>query len=571
METPLSIDEFAADMVLDEFLDAADGSYVLVDSLTDAIAASEPGSASRRLCIFAAFDELLPTGRCVILTGLNASPQLNGCRAVVIGPRDGERFPLRVTSPGGGAEQKLRAKVWNLRPLGGMPGQAAAAKPPSRFEIKSASVPELRVIGHNFAQRDGRVALHFLEAVQEQANEDDDPRSPWSGHMLGRAGIAALVVNTMQAHLHLTPEQGAALQKMGCLALWMMTCGESEPASNDSDASNERRQHAADAGALPLLVALMRAHEAEHPEVCQAACMAFYNILGGGNCHDACPGGEGIRAAAADACAIEAILSFLNRHAQKPNAGALRDGSKCYAEVGLKAIGNICHLARRRDGTVCRADSLAAIQRCSRANDQLLATVARLAKAHATTNPTVLWVSNNVMKICMQALASASLFDVQKDPENLKALQAAGLRAEKGEVAAGLRAEKGEVAAGLRAEKGEVTKAKDPYGKRATSLLDGSDPACVVCKRTARVERMSFCGHCQGFACDDGHGQNCGSYWAPQRHEYDACGVEADEADRFYREDRADYEAACSARGEFPDEDIGLFTCGPCWKKWREE
>ena len=41
---------------------AADGSYVLVDSLTDAIAASEPGSASRRLCIFAAFDELLPTG-----------------------------------------------------------------------------------------------------------------------------------------------------------------------------------------------------------------------------------------------------------------------------------------------------------------------------------------------------------------------------------------------------------------------------------------------------------------------------------------------------------------------------
>lgn len=118
---------------------------------------------------------------------------------------------------------------------------------------------------------------------------------------------------------------------------------------------------------------------------------------------------------------------------------------------------------------------------------------------------------------------------------------------------------------------GEVRREKDPYGERATRLLGGKDAACVVCRRTHRVERMSFCGHCGGFACDDGHGQTCGSYWAPQRHEYSTAifGSTA-ECDRFYLEDRAEYEAACEARGEFPDEEFGIFTCEPCWKKWRE-
>ena len=42
--TELSIDEFGADIILDEFLDAADGSNVNVDALTDPIAACVPGS-----------------------------------------------------------------------------------------------------------------------------------------------------------------------------------------------------------------------------------------------------------------------------------------------------------------------------------------------------------------------------------------------------------------------------------------------------------------------------------------------------------------------------------------------
>ena len=54
----------------------------------------------------------------------------------------------------------------------------------------------------------------------------------------------------------------------------------------------------------------------------------------------------------------------------------------------------------------------------------------RLAKAHgkkATPNPTVMWVCSNVMKICMQAFASGSLFDPDGDAENVAALKAAGL------------------------------------------------------------------------------------------------------------------------------------------------
>ena len=42
--TELSIDEFGADIILDEFLDSADGSNVNVDALTDPIAACVPGS-----------------------------------------------------------------------------------------------------------------------------------------------------------------------------------------------------------------------------------------------------------------------------------------------------------------------------------------------------------------------------------------------------------------------------------------------------------------------------------------------------------------------------------------------
>ena len=365
---------------------------------------------------------LLKTGRVLCL----GRPSHSGLHAyaVVIGTRDGERFPLLVT-PRSGDEQKLRAKVWNLRPLGGLPNRTSS-KPPDRLAIKSASVPELLAIGRQFAQRNGAVALHFLEAVQERANEDDDLRSPWSGHMLGRAGVTALVVRTMHAHLHEVAQprsQAVALQRMGCLALWMMTCGESEPASNDSDASNERRQHAADAGALPLLASLMRTYGEQHPELCQGACMALYNIAGGSNCHDACPGGEAIREAAAQAGAIEAVLSFLERHAQTPNAGALRDGSKCHAEVGLKALGNLCHVARGSDGSVQRKDAAAAIQRCS--DDALLATVTRLAKLHAKRNPTVAWCASNVMKICMQTLSSGTLFDARGETDPC----AAGLKA----------------------------------------------------------------------------------------------------------------------------------------------
>ena len=430
--TELSIDEFGADIILDEFLDAADGSNVNVDALTDPIAACVPGSAERIACVFAALDALLPIGRKVTLTGLRGSPELNDCRAVVIAARDGERFPLQVTARSG-TKQKLRAKVWNLRPLGGMPAAPRRA-PPSRGEVMSANVPELKVIGRDFAQSDGRVALNFLTAVQERANEDDDLRSPWSGHMLGRAGMPALIVQTMEAHLHPPNKQNAIIQRMGCLALWMMTCGESEPASNDSDASNERRQHAADAGALGLLVPLMRAYEDEHPEVCQGACMAIYNIVGGSNCHDVCPGGEAIREEAATAGAIEAIVSFLERHARRPNAGALADGSKCYAEVGLKALGNMCHVARSGDGTVLRADALAAMHRCTLAEDDddlsLLATVTRLTEAHKGKNPTVSWCCKNVMKIVMQALSSGSLFDGSRAPDK----HAAGLKATAHEV-----------------------------------------------------------------------------------------------------------------------------------------
>ena len=85
-----------------------------------------------------------------------------------------------------GNEQHLRAKVWNLRPLGGMPTRSTSAlsdrggAPPSRAEIFLADVPELLAIGRNFAD-DGRVAYNVLEAVQERANEDDDLSSPWYG------------------------------------------------------------------------------------------------------------------------------------------------------------------------------------------------------------------------------------------------------------------------------------------------------------------------------------------------------------------------------------------------------
>jgi hypothetical protein len=409
----LSIDEFGADMILDEFLDAAEGSHVNADALTDPIAACEPGSAERIACVFAALDQLLPIGRKVVLTGLKASPELNDCRAVVIGTRDGERVPLAVSTRSG-EEQNLRAKVWNLRPLGGMPSAVAAPKKtPSQREIKSATVEELLVIGREFAQTNAQVALQFLDAVQDRANEVDDLRSPWGGHLLGRVGMMSLVVRTMQAHLHPPHKKKVPLLRMGCLALWMMTCGESEPASNDSDASNERRQHAADAGAFPLLASIFEAYGKDYPEVCQGACMAIYNIAGGSNIHDVCPEAEGIRQEAAKAGLVEAVLSFLDRHAQKPNAGALSDGSKCYAEVGLKALGNVCHVARSADGGVQRADSLAAIQRCS--GDALLATVTRLANTHKGKNPTVCWCAQNVMKICMQTLASGTLFDGHGD------------------------------------------------------------------------------------------------------------------------------------------------------------
>jgi hypothetical protein len=361
----LSIDELEADAILGQFMDAADcasgmplGARPSVNSLQRRIAACDAGSAERRAAVFAALDALLPRGRKVVLTGLEAKPELNGCWGVVLGKREGERFPVQ-TIPTGGDDKKQQqlARVWNLRPATHIPPSPAGPKPPSREEIKSATVQELQVIGREFAKVDGRVALYFLETLQERANQDADLSSPWHGHLLGRAGVDTLVVDTMRSHLqreHKANAENAAVQRMGCLALWSMTCVADD---NDSDASNERRQHAADAGALPLIATVMRAYEEKHPEVCQAACMAIYNIAGGSNSVDACPGGEGIREAAAKAGVIETILTFLRRHAQEPNAGALSNGSKCYAEVGLKALGNITPLARSRDGTVQRADS----------------------------------------------------------------------------------------------------------------------------------------------------------------------------------------------------------------------
>ena len=47
--TEPTIDEFAADMVLDEFLDAADGSDVPVDALTNSIAACASSSSGNVL------------------------------------------------------------------------------------------------------------------------------------------------------------------------------------------------------------------------------------------------------------------------------------------------------------------------------------------------------------------------------------------------------------------------------------------------------------------------------------------------------------------------------------------
>ena len=118
---------------------------------------------------------------------------------------------------------------------------------------------------------------------------------------------------------------------------------------------------------------------------------------------------------------------------------------------------------------------------------------------------------------------------------------------------------------------------KDPFGARARSRLDpGARPPCVVCGRTLLpAERMSFCGNCHGFACDDGFARHCGSYFAPKREEYrqllhGPLGDSREEADAFYQQDLAAYRRACDARAEFPDDDRGLFTCYPCWKMWRE-
>ena len=112
-----------------------------------------------------------------------------------------------------------------------------------------------------------------------------------------------------------------------------------------------------------------------------------------------------------------------------------------------------------------------------------------------------------------------------------------------------------------------LTLAPDPYGARS-SKCEANNPTCVVCQRDDLKDScMSFCGYCQGFACDDGHGRSCGSYFAPQREEYTAA-IFGDAAEAEYIKDMAEYSAACEARGEFPDEEVGLFTCNPCEKEW---
>ena len=112
---------------------------------------------------------------------------------------------------------------------------------------------------------------------------------------------------------------------------------------------------------------------------------------------------------------------------------------------------------------------------------------------------------------------------------------------------------------------------KDPYGERARAQL-GFDarPPCVVCSRTSLpADRMSFCGACRGFACDDGFARHCGFYFAPRRDDHRHLlhsAMDAEMAARHHEMDMADYNRACELRGEYPEPEKGLFTCYPCAK-----
>ena len=185
-------------------------------------------------------------------------------------------------------------------------------------------------IGRAHGFRDAAVAHEWLAEV----DVENDPRSEWSADAWAAEGVPALVVALMGAHAG-----HAGVQECGCAALYTLS-----RSHDDVDISNGRRQSVVDADALRAIARAMRAFPTS--AVGQAGCRAVYNVCGGEMDRRQSPRGNEARAAAADQGLIELVISFLQRHTRGAKEG------RTNAEVGLRALHNLCCLATERSVAV---------------------------------------------------------------------------------------------------------------------------------------------------------------------------------------------------------------------------
>ena len=202
-------------------------------------------------------------------------------------------------------------------------------------------------IGRTHGFRDAAVAHEWLAEV----DVENDPRSEWSANAWAAEGVPGLVVALMDAHAG-----HAGVQECGCAALYSLS-----RSHDDVDISNERRQSVVDAYALRAIARAMRAFPTS--AVGQAACRAVYNVCGGEMDRRQSPRGNEARAAAAAEGLIELVISFLQRHTRGAKEGHMN------AEVGLRALHNLCCLATEGRGHAPRHERLSALERAMWASE----------------------------------------------------------------------------------------------------------------------------------------------------------------------------------------------------------
>lgn len=172
-------------------------------------------------------------------------------------------------------------------------------------------------------------AVQTLEVFAEHERVIDAVCDRWRGLSYGPqrrqsaadAGALKAIVKAMRTH-----PDAPSVQELCCLAIGNIVAGVDEPGV-------ARKQLAADSGALSAICNAMQAHVDAGP-VQEYGCFALGNI-----CYAADDAGLRRKQAAADACAVSAIIAGMKKHS----------GDAAVAEYGCFAIGNICRAVGNKE------------------------------------------------------------------------------------------------------------------------------------------------------------------------------------------------------------------------------